>query len=55
MNGKSMKYDNRQYWPELHERLKGQLKAVGHPFLSEELNRLKYASEAAGIEQAMQK
>jgi SAM-dependent methyltransferase len=50
----SMLYDNRQYWPELHERLKGQLKAVGHPFLSEELNRLKYASEADSLERAMQ-
>ncbi len=50
-----MTYDNRKYWPELHERLKGQLKAVGHPFLSEELNRLKYESEAAGVEQALHK
>lgn len=50
-----MGYDNRQYWLDLHGRLKGQLKAVGHPFLSEELNRLKYASESAGIRQAMHK
>lgn len=48
-----MRYENRQYWPEIHERLKGQLKAVGHPFLSEELNRLKYRSEAATMEQAL--
>src|SRR5512147_1672355 len=45
-----MKYENSQYWPELHEKLKGQLKSVGHPFLSENLNRLKYASEAASLE-----
>lgn len=49
-----MTYNNRQYWPALHERLKGQLKAVGHPFLSEELNRLKYASEAASVGLALQ-
>jgi SAM-dependent methyltransferase len=49
-----MAYDNRQYWPDLHEKLKGQLKAVGHPSLSEELNHLKYASEAACLQQAMQ-
>lgn len=49
-----MTYNNRRYWPALHERLKGQLKAVGHPFLSEELNRLKYASEAASVEKALQ-
>ncbi len=48
-----MTYDNRQYWSKLHERLKGQLKAVGHPFLSENLNRLKYESEAFAAERAM--
>ncbi len=50
-----MTYDNRKYWPQLHEKLKGQLKAVGHPFLSEELNRLKYESEASEVEQALHK
>ena len=49
-----MVYNNRQYWSQLHEELKGQLKAVGHPFLSESLNRLKYSSEAAAIGQALQ-
>lgn len=53
-NGNSVTYNNRQYWPALHERLKGQLKAVGHPFLSEELNRLKYASEAESVGLALQ-
>ena len=50
-----MAYDNRKYWTQLHEELKGQLKAVGHPFLSESLNQLKYESEAAALEQALQK
>lgn len=44
-----MKYVNNQYWPQMHEKLKGQLKSVGHPFLSEELNRLKYESEASSL------
>lgn len=50
-----MVYDNRKYWTQLHEELKGQLKAVGHPFLSESLNQLKYESEAHALEQALQK
>jgi 2-polyprenyl-3-methyl-5-hydroxy-6-metoxy-1,4-benzoquinol methylase len=33
----------------LHETLKGELKAVGHPFLSESMNRLKYESEAESV------
>jgi SAM-dependent methyltransferase len=33
----------------LHERFKGELKAVGHPFLSESMNQLKYESEAETI------
>lgn len=45
----SMFYDNESYWTSLHEKLKGELKAVGHPFLSESMNRLKYESEAESI------
>lgn len=44
-----MFYDNRSYWTSLHENLKGELKAVGHPFLSESLNQLKYESEAETV------
>jgi len=33
----------------LHENFKGELKAVGHPFLSESLNQLKYESEAETV------
>lgn len=42
-------YDNQSYWTSLHENLKGELKAVGHPFLSESMNRLKYESETETI------
>lgn len=45
----SLPYDNRSYWTSLHEKLKGELKAVGHPFLSESMNRLKYESEAETV------
>jgi SAM-dependent methyltransferase len=45
----SISYDNRSYWTSLHETLKGELKAVGHPFLSESMNRLKYESEAETV------
>ena len=45
----SLSYDNRSYWTSLHEELKGELKAVGHPFLSESMNRLKYESEAETV------
>lgn len=41
-----MSYDNQSYWLRLHEKFKGGFKAVGHPFLSESLNQLKYESEA---------
>ncbi len=44
-----MFYDNQPYWTSLHEKLKGEFRAVGHPFLSEELNRLKYESEAKTV------
>ncbi len=40
------KYDNTAYWRGLHERYPGELRAVGHPNLSEAANRLKYQSEA---------
>jgi len=33
----------------LHENFKGELKAVGHPFLSEDMNQLKYESEAETV------
>ena len=49
-----MVYDNRQYWSRLHEKFKGQLKAVGHPFLCDCLNQLKYASEASAMDQVLQ-
>ena len=45
----SLSYDNRSYWTSLHEELKGELKAVGHPFLSDSMNRLKYESEAETV------
>ncbi len=41
-----MFYDNQSYWIGLHEKFKGGFRAVGHPFLSESLNQLKYESEA---------
>jgi SAM-dependent methyltransferase len=44
-----MKYDNSTYWTEIHRKYEGKLKAVGHPSLSEHLNRLKYESEANTI------
>ena len=48
-------YDNRSYWTSLHTKFKGELKAVGHPFLSESLNQLKYESEAATVILALKK
>jgi len=33
----------------LHEKFKGEFRAVGHPFLSESMNQLKYESEAETI------
>lgn len=41
-----MKYDNEPYWVRMHQRHAGRLKAVGHSSLSEEFNKLKYASES---------
>jgi SAM-dependent methyltransferase len=40
-----MKYDNTTYWQNIHNKHGYSLKSVGHPFLSESLNRLKYQSE----------
>jgi len=48
-----MPYDNPQYWTNLHSSYRGELKAVGHPFLSENLNRLKYESEGSSLSQAL--
>lgn len=44
-----MKYDNTIYWQNIHKKHGYSLKSVGHPFLSESLNRLKYQSEADTI------
>lgn len=41
-----MLYNNTRYWTTIHKRHLGQLRAVGHPGLSEGLNQLKYGSEA---------
>jgi len=41
-----MTYDNSAYWRGLHQTHPGSLKAVGHPWLSEAFNELKYRSEA---------
>jgi SAM-dependent methyltransferase len=41
-----MNYENRVYWEQLHHLYAGRLRAVGHPQLSERLNRLKYQSES---------
>jgi len=48
-----MKYDNTNYWQNIHEKHGYSLKSVGHPFLSESLNRLKYQSEADTILQCL--
>jgi SAM-dependent methyltransferase len=45
----STSYDNQSYWTNLHKNLKGELKAVGHPFLSESMNQLKYESESESV------
>jgi SAM-dependent methyltransferase len=45
----SVKYDNSAYWRGLHQAHPGSLKAVGHPWLSEALNELKYRSEADAL------
>ena len=44
-----MTYDNPAYWRALHQTHPEGLKAVGHPWLSEALNQLKYGSEAATL------
>jgi SAM-dependent methyltransferase len=44
-----MTYDNSAYWRALHQAHPGSLKAVGHPWLSEALNELKYRSEADAL------
>ena len=41
-----MKYDNEPYWVRMHQRHAGRLRGVGHSSLSEEFNKLKYASES---------
>jgi SAM-dependent methyltransferase len=46
------RYDNTSYWRELHARYPGELRAVGHPWLSEAANRLKYESEAESLAHA---
>jgi len=48
-----MPYDNRGYWTKLHEMYRGELKAVGHPFLSENLNRLLYQSQTDSLSQVL--
>lgn len=44
-----MTYDNSAYWRAMHQAHPGSLKAVGHPWLSEALNELKYRSEADAL------
>jgi len=44
-----MTYDHSSYWRALHQAHPGSLKAVGHPWLSEALNELKYVSEADAV------
>jgi len=46
-------YDNATYWRGIHERLGDQLRAVGHPWLSNSLNTLKYESEANAVLEAL--
>lgn len=38
-------YSNSEYWMDLHQQFSGNLRAVGWPELSEELNKIKYSSE----------
>jgi len=42
-------YDNSLYWQNMHRQFASQLQAVGHPWLSESFNRLKYQSEADSV------
>jgi len=44
-----MKYDTESYWKSLHKQWAGRLRSVGHPWLSEEFNQLKYPSESAAF------
>lgn len=46
-------YDNTRYWRGIHEQLGDQLRAVGHPWLSNSLNILKYESEAHTVLEAL--
>ncbi len=48
-NPRLPKYDNLTYWHTLHKELGPRLCTVGHPWLSEALNELKYQSEAATL------
>lgn len=50
-----MFYDNQSYWTDLHEKFGGEFKAVGHPFLSESMNQLKYESEAKAFLTSLEK
>jgi len=50
-----MPYNNPQYWTNIHNSYRGKLRAVGHPFLSENLNRLKYESEGSSLFHALSK
>jgi len=47
-------YDNTRYWIDIHRSLPGSLRAVGHPWLSEALNELKYQSEAESLGMALE-
>lgn len=42
-------YDNTSYWKKIHVAHGENLRAVGHPELSEEINRLKYLSEYSSL------
>ena len=44
-----MTYDHSSYWRTLHRTHPGSLRAVGHPWLSDALNELKYQSEASSL------
>jgi len=49
-----MKYDNEPYWVRMHQRHAGRLRGVGHSSLSEEFNKLKYASESGTFVDVLQ-
>ena len=46
-------YNNSNYWLGLHRTLRGSLRSVGWPSLSEEFNLLKYKSEASSFEKSL--